>query len=180
MLKDKYRVIPAFSFGGIDYYQFDSAFEIPAGRAQTALTIYEEFNQRCSKDYLEKHTRAVEIILSGASGKINLNTLNQINNNLKERLSMVQMPEHIYRLASVMFFDKDESPYSYDFAYNDKKIEIWKKDPKTLDFFLTQPFKDLVPSLKLLPENAKTFFNVAEKVNQLHLKDLQEVLSKVQ
>lgn len=179
LLEKKYRVVPAFSLAGVDYFQFDSAFEVPAGRAMTSLTIFEEFNQRCDKRYLELHTKAVETILSDPA-KINLNALALINYNLKERLNMVQLPEHIYRLASVMFFDKNESPYSYDFSYNEKKIAAWREADGVLDFFLTTPFKELMPSLMLSQKNAQAFFNVAEKVDALHHSDLQAVLSKVQ
>ncbi len=180
LLQEKYRVIPAFSLNGIDYYQFDSAFDVPAGRAMNTLTIFEEFNMRCTADYLDKHVRATDVILSGVSGKIDLNTLRLINNNLKERLAMVQMPEHIYKLASVLFFDKTESPYSYDFAYNEKKIAAWKHAPDSLDFFLKTPFRELIPSLRLPPSGAKMFFKVADEADKLHRSDLQAVLSKAQ
>lgn len=178
LLQEKYRVIPAFSVGGVDYYQFDNAFEVPAGRAMNTLTIFEEFNMRCTADYLDKHVRATDAILSGASGRIDLNTLRLINNNLKERLAMVQMPEHIYKLASVLFFDKTESPFLYDFDYNAKKIAKWKEAGDTLDFFLKTPFRELIPSLKLPKNDVQMFFKVAEKADQLHQSDLQAVLSK--
>jgi hypothetical protein len=177
LLENKYRVIPAFELHGVTYYQFDNAFDTPSGRALTALTIYEEFNQRCDKEYLKLHCKAVDKILSSRD-KINLTTLVLIHHNLKERLEMVQLPEHIYKLASVLFFDKTESPYSYDFAYNDKKIKRWKEAEGTLDFFLRQPFKDLMPSTMLRSRDAQTYFNVAEKVNELHQTDLQELISK--
>jgi len=180
LLEDKYRVIPAFNLNGVDYYQFDSAFEIPAGRAMNTLTIFEEFNMRCTEDYLRKHCRAVDILLSGVSGKISLNDIALLHRNLKERLDMVQMPDHIYKLASVMFFDKSESPYLYDFAYNEKKIAAWKAAPDTLDFFLRTPFKELIPSLRLHQQNVKTFFRVAEQADKLHQEDLQAVLSKAE
>lgn len=180
LLENKYRIVPAFSLNGVHYYQFDSAFDVPAGRAMNTLTIFEEFNMRCNADYLDKHTRATEHILSGTSGKVDLNLLRLINSNLKERLTMVQMPNHIYRMASVLYFDKTESPYLYDFAYNEKKIAAWKAAPDTLDFFLKGPFKELMPSLKLPKESVKMFFKVTEEADKLHQKNLQEVLfSKV-
>lgn len=178
LIDKKYRVVPAFILAGVDYFQFDSAFEVPAGRAMTSLTIYEEFNQRCDRDYLIKHCRAIDIILSGGSGKIDLQDIARIHYNLKERLEMVAFPDHIYKMASVMFFDASESPYAYDFAYNEKKIQAWREAEGTLDFFLKTPFKELLPSLMLSQKNAETFFNVVEKVDVLHQKDLQEILSR--
>lgn len=178
LLENKYKVIPAFHYKGVDYYQFDTAFEIPAGRAMASLTIYEEFNQRCDKGYLQKHCKAMSIAMQGP--KIDIGVLATLNNNLRERLEMLQLPEHIYKLASVLFFDKSESPYAYDFDYNRLKISRWKQDPDALDFFLKTPFKDLMPSSQLARQSAGTYFQVAEKVNELHHSDLEEVLSKAQ
>lgn len=135
LLNDKHRVIPAFSWAGEDYYCFDSAYEMPTARAWAASTFYTELEMRVDKAYLTKHIRACELILSGGKGKIDLNALFLINNNLKERLALAPFPDHIYKLASVSFFTKDESPYGYDPVYNEGKIRKWKEAPGTLDFF---------------------------------------------
>lgn len=179
MLEGQHRVVEAFKLNGITYYMFDDSFKVPSGRGLCALTIYEEFEQRCTKEYLKTHCRAVEVILSDPK-KININALAIINRNLKERLDLAVFPDHIYKLASVIFFDDTESPYSYDFSYNNKKIEKWKASGGTLDFFMQTPLKDLIPSLKLAGLNAQTYFQVASEVDKLHHQDLQEILSKLQ
>lgn len=179
ILNDNYRIVEAFSFQGVKYFCFDDAFKIPTGRAMQALTVYEELKMNCSKEYLEKHIKAVEAILSDPK-KININALALIHNNLKERLTMVPMPDYIYKMASVMFFDETESPYVYDGIYNQKKINTWKKSPDALIFFLKGPLKDLMPSIDLSNDNAQIYFNVAEQLNGLHHTNLSEVLSKVQ
>lgn len=176
MLENKHRVSEAFKLDGITYYMFDNSFEIPSGRGLCALTIYEEFDQRCTKEYLKAHVRATELILSDPK-KININLLAVINRNLKERLELAVFPDHIYKLASVIFFDDTESPFSYDFQYNNKKIEKWKAAGGTLDFFMKTPLKDLIPSLRLQGPNAQTFFQVADEIDKLHRSDLQEILS---
>lgn len=178
MLEQQYKVVEAFTLNGETYYMFDDTYKVPTGRGLSALTIYEEFAMRCDRDYLIAHQRATEKLLSGESGKINLNTLSIINQNLKERLNLAVLPDHVYKLASVIFFDKSESPYSYDYAYNAKKIEKWKAAGGTLDFFLKTPLRDLIPSLKLPDENADQYFQVAQQVDELHRADLQEVLSR--
>jgi hypothetical protein len=179
MLENQHRVVEAFKLEGTTYYMFDDSFKIPSGRGLCALTIYEEFEMRCTKEYLKTHIRAVEVILSDPK-KININALAIIHRNLKERLDLAAFPDHIYKLASVIFFDDSESPYSYDFAYSKKKIEKWKASGGTLDFFMQTPLKDLIPSLKSQGELAKTYFQVAGEVDLLHQADLQEILSKLQ
>lgn len=179
MLENQHRVVEAFKLEGTTYYMFDDSFKVPSGRGLCALTIYEEFEQRCTREYLKTHVRAVEVILSDPK-KININVLAVINRNLRERLDLAIFPDHVYKLASVIFFDDTESPYSYDFAYNRKKIEKWKASGGTLDFFMQTPLKDLIPSLKSAGPNAQTYFQVAEEVDKLHQADLQEILSSQQ
>src|SRR5689334_23004810 len=86
MLEDKSRVVEAFRLNGETYYMFDNQFELPSGRGLCALTIYEEFNMRTTREYLEAHVRATEILLN--SNPIKLTTIAQINQNLKERLNL--------------------------------------------------------------------------------------------
>jgi hypothetical protein len=177
MIDNQYKITEAFRLDGVTYYQFDDQFKLPTGRGLCALTIYEEFNMRCTREYLELHTRAMEKLFSDPK-KINIQAMVIINKNLQERLNLAMFPDHIYKLASVVFFDKTESYYNYDYAYNQKKIEKWKAAGGTLDFFLKTPLRDLIPSLKLPEENAQDYFQVATQVDQMHQQDLQEVLSK--
>lgn len=175
-LDEKYRVVEAFQLDGTRYYMFDNAFDLPTGRGLIALTFYEEFNQRCTREYLELHTRAMTKLLSDPK-KINIEAIAILNQNLKERLNFALFPDHIYKLASVTFFDKTESPYFYDYQYNEKKINKWKVSGGTLDFFLKTQLRDLIPSMKLPEHNAEMFFQVTAEVDKLHHKNLQEILS---
>jgi len=177
MVDSQYKAVEAFRFKGTTYYMFDDQYKLPTGRGLCALTIMEEFAMRCTREYLELHTRAMEKLFSDPK-KINIQAMVIINKNLQERLNLAVFPDHIYKLASVVFFDKTESYYNYDYAYNLKKIERWKAAGGTLDFFLKTPLRDLIPSLKLPEENAEHYFQVATQVDQMHQQDLQEVFSK--
>lgn len=168
----------AFRHGGHIYYHFADDFKMPAGRAIPSLAFYAELKMRCNEDYLSKHIEATEKILNAGAGKIRLTELAQINANLKERLTLAPFPDHIYKLASVIFFDETESPYGYDFAYNQKKIEAWKKDGELLYFFLSVPFKDLIPHGTLSKENAESYLRTTGLIDQIHQAKLQGILSK--
>jgi hypothetical protein len=176
LLDNKYKVIEAFKLGGTTYYMFDQTDEVPTGRMLAALAIYQEMEMRVDKAYLELHTKATEKILSSPKG-INITYITQLNMNLKERLDLMPLPDFVYKLASVIFFDETESPYSYSFDYNKKKIDEWKKSGDTLDFFLSRLSSELMPSLKPATGNSKTFFQVAEQVAGIHLTDLTKILS---
>src|SRR5689334_9453918 len=110
LVENQYKVVEAFKLEGVTYYMFEDQFNLPAGRGLCALTIYEEFNMRTTREYLEAHVRATEILLN--SNPIKLTAIAQINQNLKERLNLALFPDHIYKLASVVFFDKTESYYN--------------------------------------------------------------------
>lgn len=178
LIDQKYRVVPAFSVGGVDYWHFDNTMDVPTGRMMAAMAIYEEMQMRCDADYLKLHVRAMEKLLSDPK-KISIQYIAQININLKERLELAAPPDlYVYKLASVIFFDKTESMYSYDFEYNEKKIAQWKEAGATLGFFLNTPIAELVPSLKLPERDAQIYSQVTRMIDATHRKHLTGILSE--
>jgi hypothetical protein len=178
LLENKYTVEPAFELGGIRYFQFANQEEVPTGRQFAALAVYNEMEMRCTREYLELNCRAVDKVLSDPK-KISIGILAQLNANLKDRLGLMVIPDFIYKLASVVFFDESESPYKYDYAYNEEKIKKWKESPATLDFFLQTPLKDLIPSLQSQEGVSNIYSAVAEQVAEIHHKALTDILSDV-
>ncbi len=178
LLDSKYRIIEAFDHGGTKYLMFDNAFEIPTGRAMAALAVYGEMEMRCDRQYLEAHTKAMDKLLNPSDRKINISYIAQLNVNLRERLELMPLPDFVYKLASVIFFDDSESKYSYDYEYNKKKIDKWKKDPGTLDFFLSRLVTELIPSLKSAGSGTQIYMEIAEKIDRIHRDNLTKVLSE--
>lgn len=176
IVDEKYKVVPAFSIGGTDYWMYDSAMEVPTGRFFAAMGVYTEMEMNCSKDYLEAHCKAMEKLLSDPK-KISLTYIMQLNVNLKERLELMPMPEYIYKLASVIFFDKSESLYAYDYDYNRNKIEKWKAAGGTLDFFSKTPLRELVPSLSMPERDTQTYLTVSNMVAETHRRLHTDILS---
>lgn len=175
-LDQKYRVVVAFELDGIKYFMFDNQFEVPADRQMAALAIYEEMNMRCTAEYLKMHTRAMDKIMSDPK-KVNLSLILQLNLNLKERLDLMPLPDFVYKLASVVFFDESESPYSYDYEYAEKKIAKWKTSGGTYDFFSRTALKDLIPSLTIADASTPMYFQVANQIEKIHLRHLTDILS---
>lgn len=173
----KYKVIPAFSLAGVDYWMYDSALEVPTGRFFAAMGVYTEMEMNCNKEYLEAHCKAMEKLLSDPK-KIQLTYIMQLNVNLSERVKLMPMPEYIYKLASVIFFDKSESLYSYDYEYNKLKIEKWKAAGGTLDFFSKTPLKELVPALTMPERDTQTYLTVNKMVDEIHQALHQDILSE--
>lgn len=176
LIDNKYRVIPAFECDGEQFYMFDSQMEVPAGRQFATLAFYAEMDCRMDREYWELHYKAMEKLLNDPK-KIKVGVIAQINAALKERLELMAPPHFIYKLASVVFFTKDESPYNYDYEYNKKKIERWKTNGATLDFFLKTPFGDLIPSLRSQENVSPIFTGIAETVALTHREYLTGILS---
>jgi hypothetical protein len=132
---------------------------------------------KCDKEYLEAFTQAIDKTF--AQDKFLMQDalyIQKINNQLKERLKYALPEELCYKLAAIVFFDKNESPLVYDAEYCTKKIEHWKNN-KADGFFLQQPVKELIPFLKESDDNFQTYFQVTEELNKAHLETISTKLS---
>lgn len=188
----KEPVVYAFTCGGTDYYQFTDTFKTPCLRGLQALTIYEEFRSRTTRELYEKETEAESQLidemwaeLAGGKGKVDLgkaftslNELKKVIKNRKERMALIIEPDLVYKLASVVYFDESENPYRYDMRYNEQKIKKWKADQSLQDFFLSQPLVQLIPYLSELAENLQIYSEVATKVMSLQSEFLSTIISR--
>lgn len=175
-----YVIKEAFTYKGVKYYMFNDPMEVSAGRGLYSMTFYEEMLARVDKDYLLYHVKAMENVLNDPA-KTNMSTVVKLNENLKERLEFgIALPEHVYTLASIIFFDKSESPFRYDRGYNQKKIDMWSKDSGAYDFFLQTPLKQLIPFLDLPKVDTQRYLAALEKINQRHKNYVQlKALGKI-
>lgn len=178
-LRPGHRIEPAFTVGGIEYFQFPDILSMGFERALSALAFYEELRMRTTREYLDAHCMAVENILSDPK-KINVAQLAILNKNLQDRLKMVVEPQIVYKLASVLYFDNTENPYRYDYQYGVTKIERWKKEKSLKDFFLSTPIKDLIPGLSTYEENLESYSRVVEMLNDKTLTSILSTLSDTQ
>jgi hypothetical protein len=161
----------AFKHNGKNYYQMADYTNIPCERAFTAVSYYDELSMKCDREFLLAHNEAIETACN--NGK--LTEVVKLNHDLKLRLSLVSDPDLLLKLASVVFFDENESPLVYDFAYNEKKIKEWKKD-KLMDFFRVLPLQNLIPSLDFSKIDLKTFTQMNHEVRQLTVLQLDNIL----
>lgn len=176
--KDSPYVIKfAFRACGIDYYMMDDMVNKPYERALTAIDFYNELSMNVDAEYIKLHTRAVRELLT-TKKTINVFEIHKLNEQLSERVNMIKSPNLIYKLASVVYFDKNEDPTKYDFKYNDEKIRRWKREFPGGSFFLQKPIQDLVPFLKESDMNLKTYHETMEKVESIQLENLLSHLSE--
>jgi hypothetical protein len=178
LVDGKLRIVEAFVHEKTRYLMYENPTDVPTARMLAAQGVYLEMEMRCDKEYLEDHCRAVDKILNENKKGINVTYLAQLNMNLRERINLMPLPDFVFKLASVIFFDESESEISYDWAYNEKKIAKWKQDPQLLDFFLNRLATELIPSLKPAAKSTNMYFQVAEKIDKIHRDKLTKVLSQ--
>lgn len=173
--KDKYKIVKAFDFDGKQYFQFEDVFNVAVGRGMVASEYYNEFSMRCSREFLQAHSTAVLNALNNKNG-IQITEISRLTTQLKERLDMIFDVELLYKLASVIYFDENESPYDYDFKYNLQKIAKWK-ELKLSDFFLQVPMNNIIPLTGLSEEDLNIYTEVSKKINRQHLTSISTMLS---
>lgn len=179
-LEDGHRVEKAFVSGGVQYYYIKDVFNTFSHRALSALDVYERWNMKCDKAYLDLFTATIDKLLSDPQ-KINVGEIYIANKNLKERLQWALPTESIiWEFASVAFFDDTESPYVYDPDYAKTKIERWKVDHSIESFFFAMPIRDLIPLPDISKDDLKSFYQILSKLDSSHLAHLSSVLSSKQ
>ncbi|MCW3466509.1 hypothetical protein [Chitinophaga nivalis] len=175
--KTGYVVKEAFTIKGRVFFEMDDQFNLPYERGVICLRYYNEFNQRVTREYLHEHVKAVDEILTFHPGKsIDLLKLALLNRNLKDRMQWIVDEDLAYKLASVVFFDKNENPATYDTKYNQEKISFWKKEASAKEFFFSEPLRRLIPFLKDLEPNLETYFEVTRALSSQHQKDISSIL----
>jgi hypothetical protein len=149
LVKTEHETEFCFHSGGVDYFKFINDFNIPIERSFAAMDAYAKYDERCERFYHETAYKAIlECIKKVEIGKVFV-----ICDNALEKMQHITNVDLLYELASVLYIDKNENPYQYDVAYNQKKIANWKKDGDIESFFLKTPLKDFLPSFSGLDFN---------------------------
>ena len=171
-----YPIEEAFSIEGRTFYRYKDYFNIPYERGLKTITFYEEARMKITYEYLNEHTKAVDKLLK--SQKIDIYKIKALNDILAERLKWAIDTEILYKLASIVFFEKDEDPRTYDFKHNAEKIEFWKQHKSINDFFLRTPLLELMPFLKELDMNLEIYSQITKELTKNHLDMVSSIASE--
>jgi len=176
--KTKYVIKPAFKSGGIWYYTMDDIFNIPYQRGLEAIHAYEELKMKCDLEYLKEHTALIDELLSKQIGLDELTRIKAANDQMKQRLDWVVIPDQAYKLASIVYFDATENPEEYEIGYAQDKIKRWKENDDVQSFFLQQPVSKLMPFLNGFDGNFLSYSNLIERINREHWRNLYSRFSE--
>ena len=170
----KYVIKEAFEIGGIQYYEFDTIFNLPYMRGLSATSVYEEVRMKVDLEFLQAHTAAKKNIYAGTRfGLKEFNELRKLDAVLEERLKWIIVPKTALKLASIVYFDKNENPLRWEQSYSEKKIKHWNEH-EGLDFFLRNRLSKLIPFLNDVNVNFQSY---SEMVDQLAKSQLELISS---
>lgn len=171
LVKPEHAVELAFVSNGVEYHCFSSGYSMYYERYMACQDRLAEIEQRCTKEYLDLFQKTLKQYLN----KGDLTNVAILNKNLEDLRSYVFNVELLYNLASVWYFSKDESPYTYDYEFAEKKILEWKKDKEVLTFFLQSPIREFLPQLNISP---KDLIEYIKGLNIIQLQRLKYHLSQ--
>jgi hypothetical protein len=153
----KKSISKVFKIDNEQYYEFDNLSDCPAGRYWRIQQFNVELNLRIDRDTLiDLLTASLEAINNGDITKSII-----IQTDIKNRTNFLIETETAYRLASAVFFTLDEDLTTYDFDYNQKKIEKFKKE-RIDTFFLSRPMKKLLPQINMSGEDIALYLKMTE------------------
>lgn len=155
--KNEKSISPAFKIGDEQFYEFDNLIDCPAGRYLRIQQFMVELNLRIDKDSLVKLLDAsLEAINNGDVTRSII-----IQTDIKNRTNFIVETDTAYRLASAAFFTLDEDLTTYDFDYNQKKIEKFKTQ-NVASFFLARPMRKLIPQINISGNDLEIYLKMTE------------------
>jgi hypothetical protein len=179
--QSKHVIKPAFEVGGVQYYEMDTLANLPWKRGMKFFSVFNELDMRCDRFYLTKHVEAIENLLSGKKvGLKELASIQALNNQMKERLQFIYDEDLVYKVASIVFFDENESPDDWEWNYAQKKIEHWKKYEGVSSFFLHEPIQRLMPFLNVPGMSSEQYSAIVKEIDKAQLANIYTNLSEEQ
>lgn len=156
-----------FNDGVEDYYQLKDTFNTYSQRAFSAFGVYQEWAQRTTAEVLIQFIDKMKEIIN--KQEIRLMELADVINKLEERTKWpIPTEDIILKMATITYFDRNESPYVYDDAYGREKIKRWKLKKKISPFSLFNHLKELIPSPNISEQDFWLCQMVMEEMEKLY------------
>ncbi len=188
----------AFTLGGKNYFEFEDQHNGPILRQMSAIDVWTEFEQRVDSEYIKSFNETLQEVKSRYRDEINkalnnkdiVETIRLYDLQQKEETKFIKFLElsrdHltnvdlIYKLASVRYFSVDENPMQFNIEAMFDKIEFWRESlgysvNAEVNFFLTLPFKELLPSL----DGYNTTIQAYTEAQRVEIKRMYQLISQV-
>lgn len=176
MMKPDHVIEFVFELGGVKYYTLYDAFNAPCMRMQSAIGVVDEWQNRITNEMLKKFISGLKQSLIVKDEEVNLSEAYNLVSMMDERVNWtVPTSDVMIKMASILFFDENESPYEYDEAYClEVKLARWKKE-KIDSFFLYGHLRTPLGLPNISPDVLLGAMKVYDQMNALHHKTLKRV-----
>ena len=167
-----------FVIDGVNYYKYQDISKVKNRRIHIINDFYNELAMGATRDFLLKHTEAIDTILS--SSTIDIFKIKTLNMQFQERLDMIYVTDIIYKIASVIYFTKDEDYMDYDDLLGREKVKLFKaqdKKDKKMSFFFGTLFSNIIGSTNISDKDLITYMTVGTQITQEHLKTISTISS---
>jgi len=159
----------------VRYYWFDDVMSMSVERSYAAMVYWHELSSSCTKEYLEQHAKAMDVLLNDPKGP-QFTKIAKLNEMLKERLNFAIMPNTAYKMVGVIFFDESEDPTRVDYKHLSKKAKDFAECPIDSFFFLT-PISKYVPIGNTSVSALGSFLDQAQDRSEKMMKDLLSLIA---
>lgn len=180
-LEEGHIVTPAFISNGVQYYELKNPLSLFTFRGLEAYAVHDEWNCRMTKSILSQFLSTMKNAMSGKEGKVDMNIVYEMVIRMEERMNwVIPTPELIYKMAAIIYFDKNETPYEYDEKYAREKIARWKKEGVS-PFFLVRRMPGLIPFQAMsqdVLEAVTPALKTIEQMDNFHQSRLASLLAK--
>lgn len=155
--------------GDKNLYQFVNTYEMPRKRFAFAQKFFNETQCKITSESLMEFVEACKKLVN--EGK--LGETFRLLDELEYRNKWIFEPETLLRLGAVLYFTLDEDVTDYDFEYNDKKIELFKKKGVLVHFLQLLTNGSQILS-NLSPEDLQTYLTQASEKSE----ELRKLISE--
>ena len=167
-----------FVIDGKNYYKYQDISKVKNRRIHVINDFYNELAMGATREFLLKHTQAIDTILT--SSTIDIFKIKTLNMQFQERLDMIYVTDIIYKIASVIYFTKDEDYMDYDDLLGREKIALFKaqdKGDKKMSFFFGTLFQNIIGSVNISDKDLLTYMTVGSQITTEHLKTISTISS---
>lgn len=158
----------AFTCEGHRYYVYESLFEMPVERLGRAQDFVLQLQRMVSESELDKFLEAMESALFESTSGEKLKGLSKIGfliGEMKERKKLLLHPEIMMELSGCMLIREDQDPGVWDAEFEQKKIEIFRKNYKgkgLYDFFVLGGLNQFFPNFSSFGKDWETYWEMAQ------------------
>ncbi len=143
-------------------YTFGNLLDMPVERYYKTQAFFTEFHNRLSFTHIAPTLEQLEQHLERGE----LSKASVLNYALREAIRTGLDITTLYNFCSAVYFTEEEDLQDYDYDYNVKKIEAFRKQ-KVKDFFLSKPVSDLLNLSSFSESDLQTLFQVGEQKKSL-------------